>query len=1005
MKTLFKMAILLLALLGQMETKAQACSANFQVSVSGYTVTLYDSTYTTPNANSAYNRWTFGDGQSTAWQQLGNATHTYNAPGTYTICDSVMAFYNGTLVCTDVYCQTVTITGAINTGNCAPNANFVYTYNNNVLVVTASGVPPTYAISWNVNGVTTSPTANSLSYTFTGVQTGSASICLYVYNSSTSAPCDTLCRNVVLQNTGCSLNSDFTMFLVSGLANNTYSFSPVTTTSSHQWYVNGVQVSTSVSPNYTFPSDTTTRTYQVCHIVYEPGTTCFDSTCNSITITGTGGTPCSGFSANFTQLQGPSITYELTANTTGGTPPFVYLWSDGSTAQTTTTASGGFYCLTVYDNMQCSAVFCDSVGGNTNPGCAVTFTYNVMGTNTVQFVSTSNSAAVSWLWSFGDGSGATSMNPIHTYAQSGTYQVCLTITTANGCTANYCGVVIVNTSGATGTICGIVFNDLNNNGVQDLGETGIGGAFIRSSGTSGVYTDSSGLYNMIVPAGTYNIYYCASNGYIFSIPVVGLANSSACAAYTVTVTAGSTSCGYNFGVYNNSVQICGTVYFDINNNGVMDSGENGMAHVQVNISGSGATGVTYTDQLGNYCFTRAAGSYTVTVPPSAYQGGSIQPSSISVAATTTGSYYSNNNFGIYFQPGSCNLSVNLTPHTTVTAGFAAWYDVVVTNVGNSVTSGTLSMFYDPALVFTSSSPAQSAHNASTRTITWNLGALYPGQQVSYWVNFNALSSTQIGYNAFNLVNVVTNGCNDVNLNNNVDTVHQVATSSWDPNNKLVEPIGIGEEGRISANETVYYTVNFQNTGTAPAVNIVLRDEISNQLDLSTFRMLESSHPYTLQIEGSELVWKFSNIMLPDSTTDEPNSHGFVRFSINQKSDLTQGTTIENTAGIYFDFNEAVITNTTLNTIDYNLGVDDLSGGVGVTIMPNPFRDYTTIKIAGDNGDNVKLEVMSILGEVVMAQKSSNGIFTINRGGLPAGVYLYRVVSSTREIAKGKLIAE
>jgi len=60
-----------------------------------------------------------------------------------------------------------------------------------------------------------------------------------------------------------------------------------------------------------------------------------------------------------------------------------------------------------------------------------------------------------------------------------------------------------------------------------------------------------------------------------------------------------------------------------------------------------------------------------------------------------------------------------------------------------------------------------------------------------------------------------------------------------------------------------------------------------------------------------LVFHFENILLPDSTVNEPASHGFVQFRINQLTDNPIGTVIENTADIYFDLNKAIVTNTVM----------------------------------------------------------------------------------------------
>ena len=63
-----------------------------------------------------------------------------------------------------------------------------------------------------------------------------------------------------------------------------------------------------------------------------------------------------------------------------------------------------------------------------------------------------------------------------------------------------------------------------------------------------------------------------------------------------------------------------------------------------------------------------------------------------------------------------------------------------------------------------------------------------------------------------------------------------------------------------------------------------------------------------------MKWTFENIDLPDASTDEPRSHGEVRYRVRPRSSAGEGTTILNSAAIYFDFNLPVITATTTNTI-------------------------------------------------------------------------------------------
>lgn len=49
--------------------------------------------------------------------------------------------------------------------------------------------------------------------------------------------------------------------------------------------------------------------------------------------------------------------------------------------------------------------------------------------------------AASWYWTFGDGITSTEQNPVHAYAEPGTYEVCLTVETEFGCPDSICKIV------------------------------------------------------------------------------------------------------------------------------------------------------------------------------------------------------------------------------------------------------------------------------------------------------------------------------------------------------------------------------------------------------------------------------------------------------------------------------------------------------------------------------------------------------------------------------------
>ena len=150
--------------------------------------------------------------------------------------------------------------------------------------------------------------------------------------------------------------------------------------------------------------------------------------------------------------------------------------------------------------------------------------------------------------------------------------------------------------------------------------------------------------------------------------------------------------------------------------------------------------------------------------------------------------------------------------------------------------------------------------------------------------------------------------------------------SYDPNDMAVEPAGCGTPGMVRPGTPLKYLIRFQNLGNGPAFDVVVRDALDADLDLGTLDILDSSHPITRVSMDADhvLTWSFIDINLPAAGDDEPGSHGFVSFTATPKANLPSGTEISNGAGIYFDFNPAVLTNTVVNTITDN----PLPGGPG-----------------------------------------------------------------------------
>lgn len=901
--------------------------------------------------------------------------------------------------CTAVACDSV----HSHPGSCVAYFSYTPTNTLNGFAFTDLSVTSDPVIAWDWTfGDGDSSSAHNPTHNY--ANTGTYDVCLTITTASgcTATRCDTL---RIKPCTG--LSADWAS---SNLNNGGVQFNGVTSSTviNNLWIFGDGTTSTNPAPIHYYSQS---GLYDVCHIVYIPGSVCVDTSCHSIQA-GSSASCHAGFTYITPVVSGTTIYFTNASTSNDSIISWYWTFGDGDSSHDknpvhTYNGAGNRYevCLTIATVGGCSSTYCDSikVGGSLS-NCSAFFKWNAINCLTVEFENTSAPGYTSQSWSFGDGSTDTLANLHHTYIQPGNYTVILNVYYGNTCTASDTQQVTLPACGTNDTICGIVFGDVNNNGIGDSSETVIPGVQVNVGNIS-AFTDSNGAYLLIVPPGVYYVSIVTPEGCIPTLPLNNY-GGTVVNAYYINGKAGGTYCGYNFGINCNIVHICGTVFFDANNNGIQDSTEAGIPNVHLLIVDSnGTVHNAYTNQYGDYCETLPAGLYTITVATN-YPPGAVSPAYIPVDATTGGVVYGNNNFAVYIPAGECDLSVNLTPRSCVSPGFPALYSIEVCNDGTNSTGGTVNMYYDESLTFDSAYPAPVSQNSSTFTVSWPVNSLTPGQCAYYWVAFRAATSLTIGQPVLDIATVNTTACTDINLANNVDTVTQIVKGSWDPNNKQVNPAGEGSEGLINNSEELTYSINFQNTGTAPAVNVIVQDAIPTFLDMTTFRMVSSNPPFTsMQFNGNQVTWKFSDVLLPDSAADETNSHGYVSFAATPVAGLPQGTQIMNAGNVFFDYNAGVTTQNTLNTIDYALAVKDLpDNNITITLQPNPFSDYTIVKIDGAVA-SYELRVYDMLGNLVNDQFTENNIFRIERGSMAAGMYMYQVVQQDKVIGMGKMIAQ
>ncbi|MEM9836677.1 MAG: T9SS type A sorting domain-containing protein, partial [Bacteroidota bacterium] len=235
------------------------------------------------------------------------------------------------------------------------------------------------------------------------------------------------------------------------------------------------------------------------------------------------------------------------------------------------------------------------------------------------------------------------------------------------------------------------------------------------------------------------------------------------------------------------------------------------------------------------------------------------------------------------------------------------------------------------------------------------------------------------------------------------------TAAYDPNDKLVSPGGVGPDNWVLPNQKLDYKIRFQNTGTDTAFTVVLLDTLDTEvLAASTLHASIASHPYTFTLkQDSILEVRFENILLPDSTTNEPASNGFIHFTIDQQPDLADGTLIQNRAGIYFDFNAPIITEYSMLTVQRELLVSKVAslvpGSKPVTVYPSPTRDYLNFEWEQAGAETLLVKVYDIFGRAVLQDRLNSSEQRLDLATLQRGRYVYQLMMAGQTIQAGIVV--
>lgn len=270
---------------------------------------------------------------------------------------------------------------------------------------------------------------------------------------------------------------------------------------------------------------------------------------------------------------------------------------------------------------------------------------------------------------------------------------------------------------------------------------------------------------------------------------------------------------------------------------------------------------------------------------------------------------------------------------------------------------------------------------------------------------NAPISVGIGDTLYSTVTIYP--ALDDNPSNNFATVVQPIFTSYDPNDKLVSPLGIGENGLTSIEEEKFtYTIRFQNTGNDVAKFIVITDTINGNFDLSTFEIISSSaENYDYKIVNNVITFIFKDINLVEKSVDEALSQGFIKYALKVKENTPVGTKLTNIANIFFDFNPPITTNETVNQLAIISKVKNQPTPIITSkSYPNPAHDKLIIEWNKEIVEQAVMTVYDLNGKSILQQNVNNGFTILQLQNFQKGLYIY-TIESPKGNGYGKFVVE
>jgi PKD repeat protein len=852
-----------------------------------------------------------------------------------------VCFFSTRGACQDSVCQTITVT----TDTCGLLADWTYfNINGDTVSFSSNNNDPSFQYTWNFGDGTYASGATDTMHVYASA--GFYNVCLYLHKPGTNCY-DTVCGSVAAGDNPCGTDPSWTYYTHGG---DSARFTAVDTNSraQYQWnfgdgtFVTGVRT---VSHTYAAPG-----TYHACFFVYIPGTLCSDSFCSVVTVSSdTCGLTAAWHAVN---LGGDSLRFIAADTSTIA----IHTWDfgDGTTATGSTDtvhtfpAQGTYHvCFHTYiPGTGCADSVCLSVVAGLPP-CPVraSWTAYPLGGDSVRFVADDTVSSATHVWNFGDGTfvyGSTSVT--HTFATAASYQVCFyAYELGTSCSDSLCRVITI----ATDT-CHITsvwnYSILGGDSASFTAADTVSGAHHVWNFGDGSSTDATSVNHTYSAPGTYHV--CL---YVFKTGTA--CSDSLCQDVSVTA---AVPCHYTAQWTSTTIGNDSTRFLSVDTNSQAQhlwsfgdgSGGSGTNLIHHYASSGTYTVCLYVGIPGTLCYDSVCRSVVVTGTAAchitaAWTSNTIGNDSVRFLAADTNHLATH---VWHFGDGQTASGTNVIHHYASAGTYTVCF---YSYIAGTLCSDTVCQ----SVVVTGSTPCPISQ-AWTYTIVGTDSVLFTAADT----NHSATHSWSFG---------------DATTGSGTSILHHYATRG---------------------NYNVCFYVSIPGTNCS--------DTLCQALVVGTPCNISSA--WTYHVYGDSL-----SCIAAD--TNRAADHIWT-LNGNTIVNGTRFNQVFQAGGTYYICLNVSLPGTNCidslcQSITVSVGIHDLYEQLpSITVMPNPFNQYTVVNVDGDV-QPYEMTIYDLVGKAVRHELSAANTFNIQRGNLASGMYMYEVQLKGKTVGKGKMIAE